>query len=1066
MKNILKKYAMVCAILCSYQAVTAQQITSFTLINAEKDTEIGVLSHGDSIHIPALETDKLNIRADVSGEIGSILFRLDGAIVGAQANEPFALFGSANKDYNIWVPEAKTYNIMGSAYSLPQGQGILLSTYQIVITFTEDDIQVPPIGPTINSLTLINADTDEDISDITEGSVFELSAIGTNNLNIRANASDSTESVVFDYQGQQNYHTENLIEYAIGANDDNDYRPWNADIGANTITATAYTEDNGAGIAGAPYTVNFEIIEAEIDTIPPYILRINSGGEKVVYNDSIFVADTLYVGSSKSYANTNIEDFKETTQDSLYITERTTNGRLQNFGYSIPVPDGDYEVILHFAELYWGATGGGEDGIGKRVFDVAIEGDSVLVAYDMSAEKDAMTAIIKTFNTTVVDGILNIDFGASVDQPKISALEIYELKPVLPDSDCIWNELAAAPTPTNKTNGIKANEKLYVFGTAADTTQATITAIYDPLIDTWETAAAIPVKLSKWSAVAVADEIWVLGGLQHDSISVATNDVLIYNTLTDSWSEGPQLPKATYAAASAYNEGRIHIFGGISGDSLSTSTEHYILNLADSVQVWQPAAALPNPRHNLAAVTMSGKIYALGGENNTDTMAQTYANVAVYDYTLDSWTAQADLPQPRTNFQSSVTVFENNIYIVGGFENETPLNDITTYHSLSNTWSTYCNLPYAMSEITADVFEEQLIITVRTATEGNKTLAIPLESEIEIPVEPKTSVLVFHETAGFRHNSINAGIAMITEFGENLDWKVTASKTSDIFQADSLATYDVVVWLNTTGENLLTPSEETAFEDFIRNGGGFVGIHSATDTYRNGSWPWYNDLVGAIVQVNPYHTANNTSGVIDIVGDHPAIAHLGTTWNKSDEYYYWERNGGYLYEGNIDLLSVQETGSFSYDAARPVTWYKEFDGGRSFYTALGHNGSDYESNEDFKTMIQEAILWAAAEEELPEEEKAEEVIEEEEKSNTDTTANNTIVLFPNPVIDELIIDSEFLTENVTGTVSIFGMDGTLMKQKSIDQNDPKINMSDLVSDYYIVMITIGELLEKHLVFKN
>ena len=228
-------------------------------------------------------------------------------------------------------------------------------------------------------------------------------------------------------------------------------------------------------------------------------------------------------------------------------------------------------------------------------------------------------------------------------------------------------------------------------------------------------------------------------------------------------------------------------------------------------------------------------------------------------------------------------------------------------------------------------------------------------------VEPKAGVLVFTKTNGFRHPSIEDGIALIQSIGQKHQLNVIATDNPSYFHTDSLSKFDVIVFCNTSGNDLLNNSQQQAMEEFIQAGNGFVGIHAATDTYRNGSWPWYNDLVGGIVQSGPNHTANNYPGEM-LVNDteHPITAHLGSTWQKNEEYYYWEKNGGYLFEDNIDLLTVKSTGNESYDAERPITWYKNYDGGRSFYTALGHNRSDYQNDEAFKLLIENGILWAAS----------------------------------------------------------------------------------------------------------
>ncbi|MHA7058139.1 ThuA domain-containing protein [Aquimarina sp. M1] len=222
-------------------------------------------------------------------------------------------------------------------------------------------------------------------------------------------------------------------------------------------------------------------------------------------------------------------------------------------------------------------------------------------------------------------------------------------------------------------------------------------------------------------------------------------------------------------------------------------------------------------------------------------------------------------------------------------------------------------------------------------------------------------VLIFTKTNGFTHSSIGAGVTMITNLGNtNGLWATDETDNATAFTASNLAQYRAVIWCNTSGNNLLNASQRQAFEDFIAAGGGFLGIHAATDTYRDRSWPFYNELVGGIVQSEPYHTSNNFNADMTVVNSHPSVDFLGDigdTWNKSEEYYYWKNNGGQLFSGNIDLLMVESTGSNDYDEARPVSWYKEYGGGRSFYTALGHNSSDYTNDADFIKHVEEGIKY-------------------------------------------------------------------------------------------------------------
>lgn len=230
-----------------------------------------------------------------------------------------------------------------------------------------------------------------------------------------------------------------------------------------------------------------------------------------------------------------------------------------------------------------------------------------------------------------------------------------------------------------------------------------------------------------------------------------------------------------------------------------------------------------------------------------------------------------------------------------------------------------------------------------------------------------TKVLVFHKTNGFRHtDAINKGIILIQKLGDTLGWQTDNSMDASVFTEANLANYDLVIWHNTSGDNLLTVAQQEAFENYMYKGGAYMGIHAATDTYRNKSWPFYNELVGAIVQTSPNHTSNSFNGTMDVVNQiHPAVSHLSSTWNKIEEYYYWQLNGGQLSNDNSNLLVVRATGTQSFGGPRPIAWYKTSilvngvrKSVRSFYTALGHHGANYETDENFKSHIKGAITWS------------------------------------------------------------------------------------------------------------
>ncbi|PYF96281.1 PKD domain-containing protein, partial [Georgenia satyanarayanai] len=223
-------------------------------------------------------------------------------------------------------------------------------------------------------------------------------------------------------------------------------------------------------------------------------------------------------------------------------------------------------------------------------------------------------------------------------------------------------------------------------------------------------------------------------------------------------------------------------------------------------------------------------------------------------------------------------------------------------------------------------------------------LVLPLamsgaSADVEPPPEDgeEFSALVFSKTAGFRHGSIPAGIAAIEELGEENNFAVDTTENAEDFTEENLANYDVVVWLSTTGD-VLNDEQQAAFEAYIQGGGGYAGIHAASDTEYE--WPWYGELVGAYFASHPPGTPNADVTVVDQV--HPSTDHLPTTWNRTDEWYNYRDNP----RGDVHVLAtLDET---TYDPANnamghdhPIAWCHDYDGGRSWYTGGGHTNESF-----------------------------------------------------------------------------------------------------------------------------
>jgi len=216
---------------------------------------------------------------------------------------------------------------------------------------------------------------------------------------------------------------------------------------------------------------------------------------------------------------------------------------------------------------------------------------------------------------------------------------------------------------------------------------------------------------------------------------------------------------------------------------------------------------------------------------------------------------------------------------------------------------------------------------------------------------PAFTALLFTKTEGFRHRSIPNGIDAINALAEQHSFQVDASEDSSVFTDENMARYDVVIFLNTTGD-ILSEDQQAVFERFIAGGGGFVGVHSATDTEYD--WPWYGQLVGAYFAGHPA-VQEATLRIVDPT--HPSTTSLPASWTRTDEWYNFRDGPG----PNINVLINLDETTYSggeMGASHPAAWYHTFEGGRAWYTALGHTEESY-SEPLFLEHLLAGIRWAA-----------------------------------------------------------------------------------------------------------
>src|SRR5690606_30160062 len=146
-------------------------------------------------------------------------------------------------------------------------------------------------------------------------------------------------------------------------------------------------------------------------------------------------------------------------------------------------------------------------------------------------------------------------------------------------------------------------------------------------------------------------------------------------------------------------------------------------------------------------------------------------------------------------------------------------------------------------------------------------------------------LLVFSKTAGYKHASIPAGIAAIEKLGKENGFEVDTTTNAELFNEENLKQYSTVIFLSTTG-NVLDHYQEAAFERYIQAGGGYVGIHAATDTEYD--WGWYNKLVGAYFLSHPMGTPEADFIIKD--KNHPSAEFFtDTVWHRTDELYNYRK---------------------------------------------------------------------------------------------------------------------------------------------------------------------------------
>ena len=224
------------------------------------------------------------------------------------------------------------------------------------------------------------------------------------------------------------------------------------------------------------------------------------------------------------------------------------------------------------------------------------------------------------------------------------------------------------------------------------------------------------------------------------------------------------------------------------------------------------------------------------------------------------------------------------------------------------------------------------------------------------PAQPSHgAVLIYSGTTGYRHDSIPAGINAVTNIAKKRQLEVVASEDPSVFSGSSLKRFRAIVLLSCTTDPKNPASEwlvgdrRQALQQFVRQGGGIVAVHAAADSHYN--WPWYGRLIGGHFARHPQGTPQ---GIVHVVDPwHPAVASLTRTERRTDEWYYFDD-----YDPTSRLLVTVDPQSIGEKDVNPnpVSWARVVEGGRVFYTAMGHTKESY-SDPWFLRHVGDGLDW-------------------------------------------------------------------------------------------------------------
>ncbi|RYF22745.1 MAG: ThuA domain-containing protein [Flavobacteriales bacterium] len=210
-------------------------------------------------------------------------------------------------------------------------------------------------------------------------------------------------------------------------------------------------------------------------------------------------------------------------------------------------------------------------------------------------------------------------------------------------------------------------------------------------------------------------------------------------------------------------------------------------------------------------------------------------------------------------------------------------------------------------------------------------------------------VLIFSLTKSYRHKSIKDGVVAIRKLGNENGFEVDTSESVESFTNENLSKYHTLVFLNPTGSNVFTEDQKQALKKYINTGGGLLGIHAATDFCFE--WEWYGQMIGAFFTDHP---KVQQAKLISVRPKDKLMSGMPESWLHTDEWYNFKS-----FNKTVKVLVKVDENSYQggkMNNEHPIVWYHKFDGGRVFYTGLGHTSEAF-TNELFLKQLLTGLKW-------------------------------------------------------------------------------------------------------------